>query len=295
MKKIYIVNIIHTEKEQKIWHDQFSTACTRQGIECEHIFSRDCIFVLRDREDVELFCCNQKIDPADTFFFIRSRKADSTFTYLLSTWLKHHNIPFNDPINTSHSDSADKVSQMIHFSLHSLPVPSGIICQKNSFELNKTTILERISFPCVLKGTGSKGKAVWKINSAEELAAKISERDELLIIQEFIPNSYDLRVLVFNNIILGAIKRSSNDGFYNNVSKGGSAEATTISPTEEKLAREAAHVAGIDFAGVDIVRHNDQSYLFEVNKTPQVSGFSGATGINVPERIITIIKNQVAN
>jgi RimK family alpha-L-glutamate ligase len=295
MKKIYVVNIVNSTKERVLWQEQFTTACTKADIKCEYFSSRNCIFIITTGKEIELFCRNQKINPQDSYFFIRSRFQDSTFIYLLATWLKSRNITFNDPANTSHTDAADKVSQMLTLSLHNLPVPDSIICQTKSFELNKATILKNISFPCVLKGTGSKGKAVWKIHSIEELEEKISKQDGLLIIQKYIPNTYDLRVLVFANQVLGAIKRASNDGFYNNVSKGGSAEATTVSETEKELAIEAARVAGIDFAGVDIVRHNNQSYLFEVNKTPQVSGFSGATGINVPEKIVEIIKNQTGN
>jgi ribosomal protein S6--L-glutamate ligase len=122
------------------------------------------------------------------------------------------------------------------------------------------------------------------VEDKASLETHIKQDSELTLIQEYIPNDHDIRVFVFDGKIIAAIKRSSSDGFYNNVSQGGKPEKIPISAEEESICIGAAEKAELRVAGVDLVRTERGPLVFEVNKAPQMDIFSPAAGFDV-ERV----------
>ena len=167
---------------------------------------------------------------------------------------------------------------------------------------NQEKILEseyKFSFPVILKGSGGdRGTRVYKANSLKELEKLVrklrpSETGEgrRYLLQEYIENDGDYRVLVLGEKVLGVMKRSSQnkDEFRNNYSAGGAVEVADLSEEVKKLAVKAAKVCGLAVAGVDVAFRNfDKSrpVIWEVNKGPQFKGFMKATGIDVPSEIV---------
>ena len=101
------------------------------------------------------------------------------------------------------------------------------------------------------------------------------------LIQEYVPNDYDMRVFILDGKFLVAIKRSSTDGFYNNVSQGGKAEKIDITEEEKLICIKAASIAKLRLAGVDMVRTEKGPLVFEVNKSPQLDIFTPFAGIDI--------------
>ena len=114
------------------------------------------------------------------------------------------------------------------------------------------------------------------------------------MLQEFIPNDGDYRVLVLGKKVLGVMKRSSQskEEFRNNYSAGGKVEVADLPEEVKQLAVKAAEVCGLAVAGVDVAfRDYDfkKPVIWEVNKGPQFKGFMKATGIDVPREIVRFL------
>ena len=128
---------------------------------------------------------------------------------------------------------------------------------------------------------GSKGRLNFLVESVAEVS-NIQKQypDKRFVLQEFIPNSGDLRVLVFNGKPVLVIERKGVDGSHlNNTSQGGAAQIVSIESISSEvidICIKAASAARLQVAGVDVMfdSANGKPYLLEVNNAPQVS--SGA-------------------
>jgi len=168
--------------------------------------------------------------------------------------------------------------------------------------LLKSSIASPFEFPVIIKGSGGdRGTRVYKADNLEELERLVrdlrkseTEEGKRYMLQEYIPNDGDYRVLVLGNKVLGVMKRSSQDKneFRNNYSAGGAVEVADLPEKIKQLAIKAADVCGLWIAGVDVAfRENDvnKPVIWEVNKGPQFKGFMKATGIDVPAEMVKFL------
>ena len=157
-------------------------------------------------------------------------------------------------------------------------------------------------FPVILKGSGGdRGTRVFKTDNLKELEKLVrdlrkseTEEGKRYMLQEFIPNDGDYRVLVLGKKVLGVMKRASQNEkeFRNNYSAGGTVEVADLPEEVKQLAIKAADVCGLWVAGVDVAfRDFDKTkpVIWEVNKGPQFKGFMKATGIDVPAEIVKFL------
>ncbi|MBP6989638.1 hypothetical protein KBB48_02595 [Candidatus Shapirobacteria bacterium] len=157
----------------------------------------------------------------------------------------------------------------------------------------------QFNFPVILKGSGGdRGTRVFKANNLKELEKLVrdlrkseTEEGKRYMLQEYIENDGDFRVLVLGEKVLGVMKRSSQskDEFRNNYSAGGKVEVADLPEEVKKLAVKAAKVCGLAVAGVDVAFRDfdkNKPVVWEVNKGPQFKGFMKATGIDVPKEIV---------
>jgi len=180
---------------------------------------------------------------------------------------------------------------------------TDIICRNAGLKTPKTVAIshsedtERVvkelgnKFPVILKSsTGTQtGVGVTIIESLRSLNAVVQmimlyNKYLPLIVQEYIEIDYDIRVMVMDGEILGAMKRSvitnSND-FRSNVSLGAEAEQIEITELEKKDSITAAKAVDGRLVGVDLIpskdREKEQGLILEVNSMP---GFSGIEKVN---------------
>jgi RimK family alpha-L-glutamate ligase len=157
-------------------------------------------------------------------------------------------------------------------------------------------------FPVIVKGSGGdRGTRVFKANNLEELEKLVrslrkseTEEGKRYMLQEYIENDGDYRVLVLGKKVLGVMKRSSQnkEEFRNNYSAGGTVEIADLPEEIKQMAVKAAEVCGLWVAGVDVAfRDFDmrKPVVWEVNKGPQFKGFMKATGIDVPAEIVKFL------
>ena len=207
-----------------------------------------------------------------------------------------------DPIILNGKPSmACKAYQMLALGEAGIDVPRSIYGSLwYLFEFMKEgNISNTFNFPVIIKGSGGdRGTRVYKADNLEELETLVrelrkteTEEGKRYMLQEFIPNDGDFRVLVLGTKVLGVMKRSSQnkEEFRNNYSAGGKVEVADLPEEIKQLAVKAAEVCGLAVAGVDVAfRNNDRSkpIIWEVNKGPQFKGFMASTGIDVPREIV---------
>lgn len=223
------------------------------------------------------------------------KDADNFYAYLLTEFLHQHKASFSDPCNRSHTQSDGKIAQLIRLTEQGVPFPESFVCRPYSFIVHRDLIVDKIGFPCVVKRAGARGEAVWFVETEDELEAKMKEAPfDVHLVQKYMPNDYDIRVIVFEDQVIGAMQRSSDDGFAN-TSYDAIFELTQVSNEEKQLALTVAQKAGVDFAGVDVVKTKEGLKVWEVNKTPQLDRFIPATGIEVVESVLNHIKQKYLN
>ena len=283
-----------------------SRAAKKLGIELDLVSYNRVSF---DTETRKVRLNTKNIDEYGVLFFRTTGKHRESVDLILDAVeerIKSGEVKIVDPILVGGRTSTTlKAYQMLALSRAGVRVPKTVY--GSLFYLRDEAKNKNWTFPLIIKGSGgNRGERVYKVDGEKELedlvmrlrTAEVSEGKRYLM-QEYLVNDGDFRVLVLGDEVLGAMKRSSRDKaeFRNNFSVGGRVEVAEIPDNLKKIAIVAARVCGIRVAGVDIVLKDgdwEKPMVLEVNKGPQFSGFTKATGIDVPGRIVKFLE-KVAN
>jgi glutathione synthase/RimK-type ligase-like ATP-grasp enzyme len=176
--------------------------------------------------------------------------------------------------------SISKLTQYWRLYESGLPFPSTIYVPRAHLkDWIKKSLDEYFELPMVMKSTrGTRGQDNYLAGSMEE-AVKIFEDnpDKEFLLQRFVPNDEDYRVIVCGEEIALVIKRTAQEGSYkNNTSLGGAADLIDkeeLPKSIQKACIKAARGFSRDIAGVDVVIDKDNPddfYFFEVNRAPQI-------------------------
>lgn len=155
-----------------------------------------------------------------------------------------------------------------------------------------TAVIKRgdLQFPVIAKpNNGSRGEGIHLLKSIDDLQ-KLEQPLKEYVLQNFMTNDGDWRIIVIGGRPLGVMKRIAQEGsFLNNISRG----AHSINETDETIRKELFAIAPkvaalfrLRFCGVDIIRDNETGQLkvLEVNTVPQWNGefgFQSMTGVNI--------------
>ena len=117
-----------------------------------------------------------------------------------------------------------------------------------------------------------------------------------LLIQEYIKTDFDVRVIVLDNEVLGAMRRDVIDGdIRSNASLGAKTESLELTDLEIQDSIKAAQTVEGKLVGVDFIpsknREKERPYILEVNSMP---GFGGIEKIQkgLTEKIFKHFKNR---
>lgn len=148
----------------------------------------------------------------------------------------------------------------------------------------------------LLEGTQGLGVVLADTKSAaESVLEAFNGLQARVIIQEYIKEAKgaDLRALVVDGQVVGAMKRQSKEGeFRSNLHRGGSAKIVKLDEAELKVAMRAARALKLPVCGVDMLQSSRGPLLLEVNSTPGLQGIESATGKNIARAIITYIERN---
>ena len=156
-------------------------------------------------------------------------------------------------------------------------------------------------FPIILKAsTGTQtGVGVVIVESMRSLRAMVQmlllyNKYLPIIIQEFIPIEYDIRVIVFNGKIIGAMRRNiMADDARSNVSLGAEMEAFEITELEATEAKRIAEITKTKLAGIDFIpakdREKELPWCLEVNSSVGLGGIEKISDESPTEKVLTAL------
>ena len=148
----------------------------------------------------------------------------------------------------------------------------------------------------LLEGTQGLGVVLAETqNAAESVLDAFHGLQARALVQEYIAEAKgaDLRALVVDGHVIGAMKRQGKDGeFRSNLHRGGAAEIIKLNEAEIKVAMKASRALKLPVCGVDMLQSSRGPLLLEVNSTPGLEGIEGATGRNIARAIIKFIEKN---
>jgi RimK family alpha-L-glutamate ligase len=162
-----------------------------------------------------------------------------------------------------------------------VPVPDAFMAlSADTLNANRDRFGDEVVYKTAI---GTHGGGTWKLDTDDQVNPMVGSRQAFL--QELIEHDekrhHDLRIYVVGEKVVGAMNRYAAEGEWRtNVALGGEVEDATESLPEEviTMAKRAADVIGLDYAGVDIVQGEDGYYVLEVNPTAGFRGLYKATG-----------------
>ena len=148
----------------------------------------------------------------------------------------------------------------------------------------------------LLEGTQGLGVVLAETkNAAESVLEAFNGLQARALVQEYIEeaNGADIRALVVDGHVVGAMKRQGKEGeFRSNLHRGGSAEIVKLNEAEIKVAMKASRALNLPVCGVDMLQSSRGPLLLEVNSTPGLEGIEAATHKNIARAIITFIERN---
>jgi hypothetical protein len=154
-------------------------------------------------------------------------------------------------------------------------------------------------FPMVLKTlSGSKGVGVILIETERSLQSQVSLIYKIdpytdILLQEYIESDYDVRCVIVNQEIVGAMKRNKiTDDFRANASQGATVELIEMTELEKEQCLRAAKGVNGQWVGVDFIpaknREKDNPFILEVNHSAGTNAISEAIEEDITKMVLKL-------
>jgi ribosomal protein S6--L-glutamate ligase len=193
--------------------------------------------------------------------------------------------------------SRDKLRSLQRLSKVGIGMPKTVF---TNYSRDVEEVIEHVGgTPVIIKlleGTQGLGVVLAETkNAAESVLEAFNGLQARVIVQEFIKeaNGADLRALIVDGQVVGAMKRQGKEGeFRSNLHRGGTAEIVKLNEPELKLAIKAARALKLPVCGVDMLQSKRGPLLLEINSTPGLEGIETATNKNIAKAIITFAERN---
>lgn len=182
--------------------------------------------------------------------------------------------------------SRNKAGVLARLDNAGIPTPDSVFVSNPVDESTLASVFERFDPPVVLKpNSATRGVGVTQATDLDSflgicdylglIHAYPATGDRSFIVQEFMPNASDYRVMVLNGEYVGAVERQSpsNDAskrWKHNVHQGANATSIDLPVSVRNLAEQTAACLDIDWLGVDILETDDRIVVSETNARPTV-------------------------
>lgn len=261
----------------------FNNEAKGDGVEYLYVCYDDLIHYI-DRDGAQLYDAVSGVDLKDFDLVYHRRWGDVPEVAMGSAMYlsKHNVIQLDDEI--LRPGAMNKLTQYWRLWEHDLPFPKTVFMSRKHLASWIDESLENtLGLPCIMKSTnGTRGRDNYLVHSTDEAKAILRQNPDIeFLLQAFIPNDGDYRVLVCDDKVGMVIYRKAAQGTHkNNTSLGGSAQLVTEDALPSAAIRasiKAAQVFKRNLAGVDIVFDKtapEKFYFFEVNRAPQIEASS---------------------
>jgi|TARA_B110000285_G_scaffold84541_1_gene97001 ribosomal protein S6--L-glutamate ligase len=193
--------------------------------------------------------------------------------------------------------SRDKLRSFQHLSKAGVDMPKTVF---TNYSRDVEKVIAQVGgTPVVIKLLeGTQGIGVVLAESkiaAESVLEAFNGLEARALIQEYIAEAKgaDLRALIVDEQVVGAMKRQGKEGeFRSNLHRGGTYEHYKLSDVEIKIAIKAARKLKLPICGVDLLQSDRGPLVMEINSTPGLEGIESASKKNIAQAIITYIERN---
>ena len=183
--------------------------------------------------------------------------------------------------------SRNKAGALARLSRAGVPTPDSTLVSNPVDESALREAWERFDPPAVVKpNSTTRGTGIAKVSDLDSFLGVTdylelvhdyrATGDRSYLVQEFLPDARDYRVMTVDSEYVGAVERRLPEDalaagrWKHNVHRGAEATAVDLDSDLRALAEEAAAVLDIDWLGVDILATDDRAVVNETNARPTV-------------------------
>lgn len=289
------MNIVILSRNEALYSTQrLVEEAERRNHNIEVINPLNCDLII-EKEKPTVFYNNRYLDDVDAII----PRIGASVTYYGCAVVRQFEMM--NVFSTVSSDaiirSRDKLRSFQHLSKAGIDMPKTVFT-------NYSTDVEKViahvgGSPVVIKlleGTQGIGVVLAETKiAAESVLEAFNGLEARALVQEYISEAKgrDLRALIVDNRIVGAMKRQGKEGeFRSNLHRGGTYSYHELNEEEKKIALKAAKKLKLPVCGVDIIQSNRGPLIMEVNSTPGLEGIENALKKNVARAIITYIERN---
>jgi hypothetical protein len=232
-------------------------------------------------------------------FYLRSVGSDIEWANLLMLYAKAKNIPVVDEYLVKWGPE------------RRLKSIAGVILGQEGIAYPKTSLVTEVDrlkreltnyqYPLILKVSrgGRHGVGTFLVNNQSEVERVVRGRISKtgFLIQEYIPNDGDYRLVLVGYKALGAFKRQEKEkGLTLNRSAGPSQTVKKLPEMVKVEAEKATGALRVEIASVDMVinQKTNRPVIIEVNEAPEFDVFEKRTGIDVANAVVDYLKQKAA-
>ena len=190
----------------------------------------------------------------------------------------------------------NKFITLIQMIKHDIPIPTTYL---SSSKDTAKHVLGKLKLPVIMKLlSGFGGEGVMFIESKEAAESTIDTMRSLqqhMLLEEYIPNpGEDVRGIVAGDEIIASYKRIAAKGEKKaNIHLGGSAITYKLDDDMQEVVLRAAEAIKAKICAIDMLIGKDGPMVIEVNINPGLGGIEKTTGVNVAQRMIRYVKNEI--
>ena len=294
MKMAYLHRLTFDESEKR-----FQVEAVALGVELVPVKYRK----LRVVED-KIFFGEMDMKDFDGWYF-RSVGTELEWSKLLQLYAKKHKIPVVDEYLMTEGPLR-RYKSIMSWQL----LEAGVKYPKSAYVESVSDLKKEINnwkFPAIVKLSqgGRHGMGTFWIREMEDIE-KLEHVLELrkekaketgkkapifrgFLIQEYIKNDGDYRVMTVGYKCIGGFKRQAKEEkLILNKSQGNSVAVADLPAEVIEIAEKAAKVLEVEVAGTDIIRNLEtgELYIVEVNEAPQFKVFEKRTKVNAARKIL---------
>lgn len=270
---------------------------TRLRVEEKHLLEElekhPDVEVVRINDGDSFFDINQLPEPVDVLF---ERSISYSRGLYISRIFEAQGVPVVNPVAVAERCGDKYITSQILAS-SGIATPRVLMAFDEESALRAT---EAMGYPCVLKPViGSWGRLLAKVENREMAEAVIEHKatlgvnHQVFYVQEYINKpGRDIRAFVVGDEAICAIYRSS-ENWITNTARGGVATNCPVTDEIAEICKQAAYAVGGGLLALDLFETENGLTINEINHTMEFRNSIETTGVNIPQRMIDHVLQQV--
>ncbi|MEF8937915.1 MAG: ATP-grasp domain-containing protein [Halovenus sp.] len=261
-------------------YERMQSPLRERGIDPDHIPTAERTVVLSDGPDVYATEDQSVSSQFDVGFVFPPRLAEGGVAdgLLQMPWVNGREAILR---------SRQKGETLARLSQAGVPTPETVVVSNPADEAILKTAFERIEGPVVVKpNSTTRGIGVAKAHDMDSFLGICdyldlvhdyrATGDQSFLVQEYLPDARDFRVMLIDGEVVGAVERRLPDEaveagqWKHNVHRGAEASGVSLDDDLRELARAAAEALDIPWLGVDLLISDGRAVVNETNARPTI-------------------------